>query len=190
MEFEQKLHQTFNDKKELIDMGINTYLIECVKSNDEYLGWYVTVHVDLLTSLNKKINIFLSSWDAYEKAKDNDKMEIILEEVDRFCNDNLFFIGMELPLFKYILKIYDLEEIFFKTDIDLNYYDCYFSEVFENIAPLDVKGLNIEYYGKVMRFVKKIEPLCLNGIIPDDYIEEVPKKEKKTGKLLNLKLMN
>lgn len=188
LEFEKLLHQRFKSKKELNDMGINNFLIQYVYTYDEFLSGYISVHVNLLSELNQKIVKFLERWDKYEMIKNREKIEILLEEIDKFTNNNMYFVGYELQLLKYILIKFNLQEVFLDSNISLNYFDDSFEGNYKEIETLDVKSLSLEMYGKFKKFITKMEELCHFGILPDDYLEETRENTTKKGKILKFKM--
>ena len=190
LNFEKMLHLRFKNKKELCAMGINNFLIQYVYKHDEFLSGYVSVHIDLLLDLHKRIINFLERWDKYEMIKNREKMEILLEEVDKFINENLSLVGMEMELFKYILVKFDLEEIFLNSGISLNYFDENFQGTYDEIKDLKINELRLDVLSCVKKFISRIEGVCYFGTVPDDYLEEVVNQRKKKGKLLKLENEN
>jgi len=184
LNLEKLLHQRFRNKKKLVNMGINEFLIKYISEYDDCLSGYVAVHVDLLTDLNHKIVQIIMRWNKYEMAKEREKMEIILEEIDKFCIDNMFFVGLELELLKYILIKFNLKEMFLRNNFDLNYFGESFYKSFDDIKDLNISQLNLEMFGKFKKFIDLIASVYYYGVVPDDYIEEVKENDVGDGKIL------
>jgi len=190
LDFEKMIHLKFKNKEELYDMGINNFLIKHIYLHDEFLSGYVSVHVNLLLNLNKRITKYLERWDKYEMIKNHEKMEILLEEIDMFINENMYFIGMELELLKYILVKFHLEKVFLNSGIGLNYFDEKFRGTYDEINVLNINKLRFEMLRKFMEFISRIEEVCYFGTVPDDYLKDVKKNNMNKGKILKLEMKN
>lgn len=190
LEFEQMLHLKFKDKDEFSKIGINNYLINNIYTYDECLAGYISVHISLLDEFNKKISKMLSRWEKYEFDKDKEKIEIIFEEIDKFVNDNIYLVGTELEIFKYILDKFDMYKSFFNSKIKLNYFDLEFEGNLDDINDLNMSNFTLELYGNFNKFIDRISSVCRLGIVPDDYLEEVTKPKVKKGKILKLNVKN
>ena len=189
-QYEQKLHLEFKKKDMLLSIGINNYLINKICEQDEFLAGYVSVHIGLLDEFNKKIKKMLNRWEKYEFTKDREKIEIMLEEIDKFVNDNMYFVGKELEIFKYILDKFNIYSAFINSKIGLNYFDSEFDGSLDSIKNLDLSGLTLELYGRFSKFMDIMYSVCRLGIIPDDYLEDISKPKKKKGKILKLEREN
>ena len=190
LEFEVKLHKMFKNVQELEKMGINNFLINYIYEYDGFLAGYMVANIDLLSDIKKKVVKLISRWTKYELAKDRELIEIILDEVDKFCNDNLFFTGYELAIFNYIVEKFKLKDKFLKCNIDLAYYDYAFNGIIDDIKMIDINELKLEYYGLFIKFIDKVELICRDGKAPDNYLEEVVKPKKKKAKILKLEAKN
>ena len=190
VELEKMVHFKFKNKNDLTKMGINSFLIQYVNDHDECLAGYLSVHVNLLLHLNKKITKILNNWDKYEFITSREKLEIVLEEIDKFVSENMYFIGCELEILKYILIKFDLKKVFLISGINLNYFDSEFVGNLDDIAEFDISKCNLELCAKFVKFIDRIKSICQLGIVPDDYIEEVTKPRRGTGKILKLENKN
>ena len=190
LEFEVKLHKKFKSGQDLEKMGINNFIINYIREYDGFLAGYMVANIDLLSDIRKKIIKLISRWAKYELAKDRELIEIILEEVDKFCNDNLFFTGYELVIFNYIMEKFKLRDKFLRCNIDLAYYDYSFNGEVDDIKKLDINEFKLEYYGLFIKFMERIEKICHDGMAPDNYLEDVVKPKKKKGKILKLDAKN
>ena len=180
-QFEERLHSMFRDKNRLLDMGINTFLINYISQKDGCLSGYVTVHINLIKELNEEINNMIAHWDKYEEKRIKEKIDTIIYEMDRFVNDNEYFWGKELELYKYILV-----NLGIKDTSGFKILDPEFNGSINDIKVLEPTKLDVDSYRKVTKFLERIRDLYLFDIEPDDYLEENGNKRKEPCKIIKL----
>ena len=187
IEFERLLHLKFKVKSNISKMGINNFLINYVFGYDKCLSGYLAVHIDLLTELYGQVSKILSRWDQYEKARNKDKMDAILYEIDKFVGQNEFFWGKELQIYKYLIIRLNLT-----SNIDLKYFDKEFNGSIEDIENLNISALDVDSYRKFEKFWLGMKNFYYFDIEPDDYLdnEDNMKKKKVPGKVLKLEIKN
>ena len=160
------IHLRFNNKEELLKIGIKKYICNSVYGYDEYLAGYIESS-NVTLELENKIKKILDDFSEFEE----DKLYYIVDIILDFAYDNELSI---LPLINYISEIFKIPKIIYIYNNMLNNNEIY--EYDEMIKP------SKKYLNKLKRIIKHyIE--TLEEI--DDYIED-----EKVIKLTKFKRYN
>lgn len=160
---EKYLHSKFNSKEALLEIGIKNYILGSIYGYDESLSGYLTVHPELLESVEKKLNRILLNWDKYEISKKK-TFEQLLDVTDEFVKEtDCFFSTVELAYYLRFALGYAWSEEFKKlVDDDTGVSDEEFYRFMFESLDLQAKKTLLDYRRCIKKYVE-------GGEYPDVY---------------------
>ena len=160
---EKYLHSKFNSKEALLEIGIKNYILGSIYGYDQSLSGYLTVHPELLESVEKKLNRILLNWDKYEISKKK-TFEQLLDVTDEFVKaTDCFFSTVELAYYLRFALGYAWSEEFKKlVDDDTGVSDEEFYRFMFESLDLQAKKTLLDYRRCIKKYVE-------GGEYPDVY---------------------
>ncbi len=115
IDLEIMLHQQFESKEQLNQIGINRYLINFIEGYDSMLASYLSANIELLSEFSNKIKNIQSNWNKYNEKDERKKYNLLLEKIHEYMENNesncmfdettlLYYIGKKLGILDKIAK--------------------------------------------------------------------------------------
>lgn len=167
--FEGYIHEKFASFLELERIGINNFLLDFIRSYDQSLYSYVVVHIDLLDELKRKLFAIRANWDNFEAENERLKYTVLLEQVHRYMEDNMFqtnliepyvlyHIGLELGIADKIRRYDAIDEESYQEIIHDEYFD-----------PRKLRLGDYKHYCNVKKIMNGILSRKVVGEVDDGY---------------------
>ena len=155
---EDKLHNEYANKEEVLKKGINTIILEIVSKRDYYLKEYLLSNLDLLSVYYNDFEQILNKWDEYnfdqsKKMVDYDELNIL---IDQFIKKYSNFLLKRDVVVAYIEKTFDLS---FEE-----YYGYNKAEIYKD---LNLEPINYEEKLNELTFKEQHQLLELKGIVSE-----------------------
>lgn len=183
IDFEKMLHSQFKTSDELLNIGVNNYVIGLIKGYDSMLSSYISAHIYLIEDLVNDIKEIQSRWDDYILCDEAKRYENMLEMVNEYMSDStstiseneiLYYVAKELGVKDKVIKYDFLSEEDIEIDEETN------DDMIKHVISHSLKEK------KVYLDVKKImvnqlfsnKPLDLYSLIPEE------SKNKKKQKMI------
>lgn len=148
--FETLIHNKFKTKEEAMEYGIERYLIEEISMEDEKLANYLKKSLNDSSIISNNIAKVLNNWHQFEKNKEVDLFEKIIDDVTNYCRYYsvsplnvdvvLFMVSQRLGIIDEISKIYPFNEDEFESN--LGFYEGVDYENVKKIVENDLNGLD------------------------------------------------
>ena len=179
---EKYLHNKYDSSNTIIEMGINTCILNLISSYDKMLGDYVSNHLKLIEYLTKRINRIIKNWDNYIKYDENERYNNMFEMVYEYlentkCNiglvSMLYYVSKELGVYEKVKNNFEISELFsILSEInDLYEEDLTNEEDFVIKRKIENELYNSIAYNNVKKIMQdqllSEEPLELHEIIPN-----------------------
>lgn len=179
---EKYLHSRFSSPEELEKIGIKKYILDSIFGCDECLNGYLSVHPELLSSVESKIDKIIDNWKKYEEqhAVTFDKLLDVTDEFVSGTNSN--YTTVELAYYLKFALGYEWSDSFkelmgsdeFVGDefasgegvSDKEYYEFLFT------------NLDLENQKHLLEYRKYIADFVDNGKYPDAYVIQQSKVKK------------
>lgn len=179
---EKYLHNKYDNSNTIIEMGINTCILNLISSYDKMLGDYVSNHLKLIEYLTKRINRIIKNWDNYIKYDENERYNNMFEMVYEYlentkCNiglvSMLYYVSKELSVYEKVKNNFEISELFsILSEInDLYEEDLTNEEDFVIKRKIENELYNSIAYNNVKKIMQdqllSEEPLELHEIVPN-----------------------
>lgn len=164
---EKYLHKNFASVEELKNAKIRNFLLEYITGYDEELANFIKVHIELLKDIIDDVRRIVINWSIYEKILERQKINAILDEIDRFCMEYPMNDLFDSDVYKYIAKKFNLYELFKEYD-----EMCYFDFEDCEYTLVDFDDLSLPTKGKLIKLSKRVKRILDGELLPDNYINQ------------------
>lgn len=180
MTLEEFIHKQVKTFEMIRTQGINTFLINYIERYDHYLSTYVSNHIDLLEDLRKEVIKIGNNWDRYMDNINRRRVNIINQEVYNYIDEHNVVIRDSVDqLIRYVIRKYNLEDIF-------NKYDNVIDEDQINISinDIDEGKMNLMEL-KCLKYISDlVNELFEEDIIGQKEFEDINKKYNGASKII------
>lgn len=181
---ENMLHGQFKTSEQIEKIGINNYMLNFIGYYDSMLASYLTTHIDLMSSLKKRIVAVQKNWDKYFSNDERKRYNLLLKKVHDYMveiegntifteTDMLYHIGKKLGIADKLAKYERISDDVYEmimNDLD----DEYFEDTF-NVSLQDRF-----YYKTIMRIMASI------AFSNNTYKQDIQPNENKNCKILKI----
>lgn len=196
---EELLHMHFRKKEDLEKYGEVNFLVTYIGSIDPFLSDYVSKNPGLISNIKKSIAIVKGRWQNYIDRMDNERIEMIWDEMYHYQENHLSFykidyekclgdimtkLGME-KLFKDYKRLQDESYPNFKYEDILEYDEDSSNEFIpENFSIIEKEQF-------IRHMTTYIKDLFKYDIIPDEeklksYDQENANEEQNKGEIIRV----
>lgn len=167
---EKFLHRSFSSKEAVEKYGLNTFIGDYIKQNDDSLAEYVLARPELIQDILKDFNYAYSHWNEFSQKNDLDRISIIYEEAEKYLEKNSYDISFSyFEAVYYVAKQKGLEGIF--DEYNMKYY-CNPRDSYE---PVDLSIMTIyhdNFNFKELKYLKFLDDL-FNKLFNERVVDEV-----------------
>lgn len=178
--FEKVLHKNFKKYDDIEKYGINRFLINYTNSYDTYLAMYVSCNIELFESIKREMVAIKRNWNYYEEIKDHVKLEVYIDEVEKFINSRELVTSFTVnDLIRYNASKFGFEKLLLEHPS----YSEIFKDANKNIF-VNKKTLNYDD----MLCLKYSKDLAIQIFENDEIIleREVVEEDKKEPKIIKM----
>lgn len=175
MTLEELIHKHFKTFYSFEKSGVNKFLINYIEMHDRYLAAHISKHIYLLDDLKHSIAKIGKNWNNYIENINRRRINILNQEAYSYVDDNNILMRYSVyELILYVIKKYNLEDIFNKYDGAQNIID----ETEIDISYIDENKMDL----MELKCLKYINDL-VSELFKEDIIDKSPKVdiEKKTN---------
>lgn len=174
---EELIHKQVKNFNKLKKQGINIFLINYIEMYDHYLAAHISNHIDLLEKLKKEIIKVCNNWDKYIENINRRRINILNQEVYNYVDENHVILSFGVyQLIMYVMKKYDLEDIFNKYDNNQNFIN----ENQIDISNIDENKMNLMEL-KCFKYISDLVVELFNEDIIDKSARLNEKKQTNNG---------
>lgn len=110
---ESDLHKKFESANEVLEYGVNRYLLSIIGVYDRHLENYLMVNYNLMKNETAKINTYLKRWDEYDMQHVN----YVLKKINEYFNKKNHKNLPRNNAIAYSVKKLNLQKIFSKSNL-------------------------------------------------------------------------
>lgn len=175
---EDKLHNEYKSKDDVLKKGVNTIILEVIAEEDYYLKEYLITRLYLLSDMQIKFNEILNRWDNYE-----------LKDIVNYDEIN-FMIDQFIKKYPEFLLKRDVVVAYIEKEFNINfgeYYGYNKEEIYKslNLEPInydeELKLLSLDEQHKLLE-IKKIVAKSIKSKVKNASYDELLIKCKRKNK--------
>ena len=172
LSIEDLVHKRFSSLDKLDRFGIKNFIFSYVGEYDSYLATYLSVNMDMISGIEKRIIYVRNNWNRYLKRNLIRKNEIFIQETLHLIEEYNSIFSYE-QICKYINT---LNIIPVRLDLECE----------EEIEIIDFKTINLNDYTCVKKIVELAKELYLSPVIDSSvkYSKESVGKKNKILKFI------